>query len=279
MGYSSYSHDSRSARTLNFRSKSFDDTFEQQRKRQIHPDMDPKGIRLRESRDSELHPNATPIILGLDITGSMQMIPHELIKEGLPKMVSRLQELGISSPAILFQGIGDSKCDYYPFQIGQFESGDKEMDLWLTRTYVEGNGGGNGGESYIWAWYFAANHIQTDAWDKRGEKGFLFTIGNEPPHEQLTSSEFRGVMGIDHETVSMEDLYKKASERWHIFHLCVNNREDACPKWKSFLGENAIPVTDYRKIPEVVAGIVAKMPKKASPITETNATPDVKITL
>lgn len=147
MGYTSYSTDSRSARaaTRGYATKSANDIFEQNKERKIHESMDPKKAKLRESMDSEIHPLSVPIILGLDVTGSMLDVPVYLIREGLPKMMSNIIERGIKDPQVLFLAIGDAETDYFPLQVGQFESGDEELDLWLTRTYLEGHGGGNGG--------------------------------------------------------------------------------------------------------------------------------------
>ena len=131
----------------------------------------PSKALLRESRDSTSNPNSLPVIIALDVTGSMRTIPHSLVKEGLPNMVGNMIQRGVTDPAILFLGIGDHTCDDAPLQVGQFESGDEELDLWLTRTWLEGHGGGNNGESYLLAWYFAAKHTITDAWEKRGQKG------------------------------------------------------------------------------------------------------------
>ena len=87
---------------------------------------------------------------------------------------------GIPDPTLLFLAIGDHECDKSPLQVGQFESGDPELDLWLTRTWLEKGGGGNAGESYLLAHYFAAYHTDIDAYNKRGKRGFLFTVGDEP---------------------------------------------------------------------------------------------------
>jgi hypothetical protein len=133
-----------------------DTVFEQNRKRKIHESMDPKTIKLREARDSAEHPNVFPVILGLDLTGSMGSIPVYLIREGLPHIMGKLIQKGFNDASLLFVGVGDHENDDAPLQVGQFESGDDELDTWLTRTWVEGGGGGNAGESYLLAWYFAA---------------------------------------------------------------------------------------------------------------------------
>jgi len=252
MGYSQYNFNDRSARTTTFMSKSFGETFKQ---REIHESMDPKKALIREARDSEANPLSIPIILGLDVTGSMGYIPHHLIKEGLPKLVSSLKERGIKSPAILFAAVGDSRCDKAPFQVGQFESGDSELDMWLTRTWPEGGGGGNGGESYGWAWWFAAKRCVTDAWEKRKQKGFIFTIGDDNCHS-ISSSEFSEVLGITNETMSVEEIYKQASEKWNVYHINMKGRGGSADFFRKFMGENLLEAVTETEIPELIAKTV-----------------------
>src|SRR4051812_36458005 len=36
--------------------------------------LDPKGVKMRESRDSTDNPNSTPVIVAIDVTGSMGII-------------------------------------------------------------------------------------------------------------------------------------------------------------------------------------------------------------
>ena len=113
-------------------------------------DMNPAEILIRESRDSEEHPESFPIILALDVTGSMGVVPTQLIKEGLPTIMGRIIEsAGIKDPQLLFVAVGDHKCDKAPLQVGQFESSDELLHKWLSSVWVEGRGGGNGGESYM----------------------------------------------------------------------------------------------------------------------------------
>lgn len=86
MGWTSYNSGSRFERAFDsgFYTKSADDIFIQNKEGKIHESMEPSKALLREARDSEAHPNSLPIIIALDVTGSMRKIPHELVKDGLP---------------------------------------------------------------------------------------------------------------------------------------------------------------------------------------------------
>lgn len=261
MGGSSYSYSSRvvKADSLGYATKSINDTFEQNKLRRIHDEMDPKGVTLRESRDSEIHPNSVPIIITLDLTGSMGNIPHNLVKDGLPKIMSGIIQNGIPDPQVMFLGVGDHECgDRAPFQISQFESGDEELDLWLTRTYIEGGGGGNAGESYSLAHYFAAKYCETDAWDKRNKKGFLFTIGDEASLLSYPKRVFSELFGDEQaQTYTDVELLKMAQEKWEVFHIMPGRESRGGKKyWDNLLGQNCIWVDSIDQIAQTIKDIV-----------------------
>jgi hypothetical protein len=222
----------------------------------IHNLMVPKGITLRESRDSDEHPNSVPIIIALDETGSMGRIPEELIKGGLVHIMDHVIAHGVLDPQILFLGIGDHISDNAPLQVAQFESNDKDLNMWLERVYLESNGGGNGGESYSLAHYFANNFVQTDAWDKRQQKGFLFTIGDENYHENIPASFTKQLMGLtEASSIISKDEIKKAQDKWHVYHIIPGRGEQ--DQWKNTLGEACI-VCDSNKIAETISNIITK---------------------
>ncbi|MEP6929687.1 MAG: hypothetical protein ABI850_06730 [Flavobacterium sp.] len=254
------------AKKAGYGHKAASEIFTQNSLRMAHESMNPNGITFREARDSAIHPNSVPIILGLDVTGSMGHIPHELIKEGLPKLMGGIIQGGVPDPALLFLGIGDHECDRFPLQAGQFESGDEELDMWLTRTYIEGGGGGNAGESYLLAWYFAAFHTKTDAFEKRGQKGLLFTVGDEPNLPTLPASAIKEIMGAGQQTYTNLELLKEAQKRYEVYHISVLHSDQAVRAnvaWKELLGENCLSIEDHREIPNIITKIICDKHKNS----------------
>lgn len=266
MGGDLYSMSTRSLRASSegYHTKSVSEIFTQQKSRRIHELMDPKNFKIRESRDSAVHPATIPIILALDVTGSMGHIPHDLIKDGLPKLMGNLIQKGAKDAAVCFVAIGDHENDSYPLQAGQFESGDAELDMWLTRTYLEGGGGGNAGESYLLSWYFAARRTSIDSMEKRGKKGFLFTVGDEPNLSLIPCSAITDFTGDPCQaSLGAETLLAEAQKSYNVYHIEVTRGDStgtsrARQQWKQLLGQNCIFVDDFTKVPDVIADIVLK---------------------
>jgi hypothetical protein len=265
MGYSSYSTSSRNLRseTLYSSAVSTDAIFTQQKEKKAHESMLSQNLTKRECRDSETHPNTIPIILALDVTGSMGMIPDQLIREGLPKMMGNMIQKGATDASVCFIAIGDHACDDYPLQVGQFESGDEELDMWLTRTYLEGRGGGNNGESYMLAWLFGARHTEIDSYNKRNKKGFLFTVGDEPCLKSLPAYAIKEITSVNEkETLTSDELLAEAQKMYNVYHLHIihsSQSESSLGEWKQRLGDNnCIEVNDYKMVADIISDIVIK---------------------
>jgi hypothetical protein len=219
----------------------------------INNDLDPKGIKVRESVDSDNNPRSTPLIVVVDETGSMGILATEIIKNGLGVIMKEVYDRKpIHDPHIMCMAVGDAKSDRSPLQVTQFEASIVLAEQ-VEKFFIEANGGGNGGESYHLAWYFAAMKTKTDSMIKRAKKGYLFTIGDEPPHMTLTSNEIHRVFGDTAERdYTSRELLDMVSQSYEVFHLIVNPGSYPDAKWKELLGERAIPVTDHTKLAEVI---------------------------
>ena len=259
MGHGDYSADVRCLRATSkgYYTKSATEIFTQ---KQINNAMSPHGVVLRESRDSEEHPNSLAIVLALDVTGSMGSIPHHLVKDGLPTIVDKIIKKGIKDPQILFLGVGDHECDRSPLQVSQFESSDELLDKWLTSIYLEGGGGGNEGESYLLAWYFAGHRTSIDCFEKRKQKGFLFTIGDEPCLSNLPSRTIEELMGQPSQSGYTErELLEAAQKKYEVFHIHVmqgSNGRRSLPYWENLLGQHCIVANHYEKVGTIIADTV-----------------------
>jgi len=264
MGGGIYSMNSRLTRS---RSEGYDTKSAREifKERSMNLEMSPHGVMLREARDSKEHPNSVPVILALDVTGSMGSIPHFLVKEGLPEMMDKIIKGGVPDPQVLFLGIGDHECDRAPLQVGQFESGDELLDHWLTKLYIEGGGGGNDGESYHLAWFFAGRYTATDHFEKRGKKGILFTVGDEPVLKDIPSRAQKTIMGDGQysESTSVE-LLDKAREKFEVFHLHLlqgsnGSRQDVKDGWKQLLGDHVIFVPHREDVAQIITDKVLEV--------------------
>jgi len=282
MGGGSYSFEDRKVRSkaMGYDTKSTHEIFQQ---RSINNAMDPHGVTVRESRDSQEHPNSVPIIIALDVTGSMGSIPHFLVKEGLPNIMQDIISAGIADPQLLFLAVGDHVYDSAPLQVGQFESSDELLDKWLTDVYLESGGGANEGESYHLAWYFAGFHTSIDSLEKRGQKGILFTIGDEPTLAGIRNSELKKIMGEgQYADLSASDLLEKASEKYHCFHLHIKqtragSMQSTMNGWKQLMGEGLIIVDNKNDVSRIISEKVVEVQKQYQGVTSSPSTPEAKI--
>ena len=269
MGSSSYSHDAYSYFSSSAKTKAADDIFTQNKTRTIASTMDPKGITFREARDSNVHPESLAIMVWLDVTGSMGKIPEIIIKEKLDKIMSTLINHGVKDAAVFFGAIGDHNTgmysDKYPLQVGQFESGTDELIKCLSSVFIEGGGGGNSCESYCLAHYFAGKHTSIDCYEKRGKKGFLFTIGDEKNHRLFTAEEQIEIFGYEAgQDMTDKEMLESAQRMYHVFHIHANQtsyKDDpqVLNYWKDLLGERLIIMDDYNDVAEIIASTIAVM--------------------
>lgn len=263
MGYSTWSRDAYDSVSSVRAARSMDDNFTQNKTGVIHPDLSPADVDVRESRDSGLHPNSVPIIVALDVTGSMGSIPENLIKNKLGTLMNTIIDNGILDPQIMFMAIGDHISDDFPLQVGQFESGTAELDDCLSKIFIERGGGGQNMESYPLAWYFAARHTSIDSFEKRQEKGFLFTIGDEGFHQRMATDLLRSKCGYKgREELLASSLLNEACRSYFVFHIHANegsytNDYGIFSQWKALLGERFLVLENQNNIAELIATTVA----------------------
>ena len=243
----------------------------------VHPTLQPRGVKMRESRDSVEHPVTLPIITGLDTTGSMAVVPEQ-IQLALPKLMgaflndkaSGKKYLGEAYPAIMIGAVDDYPAQVSRYekgegalQVGQFESGT-EIDDNLTNLWLTGNGGGTYQESYDLLLYFAARHTVHDHWEKRGRKGYIFLIGDEMGYPSVEPDAVRDVIG-DHlqAPIPFKTILEEATERYEVFFIIPNmTNHYTDPKlekwWVEQLGQqHVVKLQDPNKICEMIVSLVA----------------------
>jgi hypothetical protein len=186
--------------------------------------LDPKKFTIRECANNEEHPNTVPVILALDVTGSMGSACAETAA-AIGRIVINLFDR-FKDVEFCVMGIGDLAYDRAPIQMSQFES-DVRIAEALDKVYMEHGGGGNAYESYTAAWYMGLHHTKLDCFDKQGRKGVIITMGDEPlnpylPVRQLNES----INGHAQSDIDTNALYEEASKKFDIFHIAIN--DDAC---------------------------------------------------
>lgn len=223
-----------------------------------HPTLDPFGVKVRESRDSDEHPESNAVMVMFDVTGSMLDIPVTL-QQKLPQLLGMLlRKSYIPDPQILFGAVGDATCDCVPLQVGQFES-DNRMDNNLENLFLEGGGGGQKKESYELALYFAARHTSIDCYEKRGHKGYLFLIGDEMAYEKVNQHEVQGILGDGLEgSIPLVQIARETRERYNVYYILPKKASYGSDKqiinfWRKLFGEHVLELEDANAVCELIA--------------------------
>jgi hypothetical protein len=235
----------------------YDDHVRTTGKLEVHPQMNPYRV-TRESRDSADHPESVAIAVIFDVTGSMGSVPRVLQSKLGALMRVLIQRGYVAHPQMLFGAVGDAYCDHVPLQIGQFESG-LEMDDELGKIYIEGGGGGQVCETYELALYFLARHTAVDCFDRRGKKGYIFTIGDEKPYETVHRQHVQAYIGDEiRRNIPVKQIVAELQERYEYFHIIPaatahGSSPDVQACWRALLGERVLLLDDAAAVCETIA--------------------------
>lgn len=268
MGNGNYSLDAHEALLRSRANIPVQQVFKQDK---CHPLMDPKGVRLRESRDGADHPQSLGIVFALDVTGSMGEIPKLMANQQLPNFMKILLDCQVRDPQILFMAVGDAFSDNAPLQVGQYESTAELMDQWLTWSYLEGGGGGTGQESYELGLYFLAMHTEMDCMVKRKKRGYLFMTGDEIPYPTLSKHVVETVIGdkLD-DDLSCEEIVAELQKTFTPFFIIPDRaRAKRCERrWRDLLGDNVICLEAPVDVCYVTAGAMLLNEGRATSLEE-----------
>ena len=233
----------------------------------LNPLLNPRNV-VRECCDSDDHPRSVPVILALDVTGSMGPASAEVAKK-MNEVMTKLYG-SIEDVEFLVMGIGDLVYDRAPIQISQFES-DIRIAEQLDLVYMEHGGGGNMYESYTAAWYMGARHTRLDCW-QRGQKGLIITMGDEPMNPCLPARQLGEVTGDEvPEDIDTRRLYAEVTEKYDVYHIHVAHRQPdrymdgVEASFGRLLPEGHLIVSDINGIADALIRVITAHAGKADP--------------
>ena len=224
---------------------------------------------MRECRDNDEHPNTLPVILALDVTGSMGSASVAVAKQLGKIMEDIYSDEAVPDVEFCMMAIGDLAYDRSPIQMGQFES-DIRIAEQLDAIYFEGCGGGNNYESYTAAWYMGLNHCDLDCW-KRGRKGIIITLGDELPNPYLPmNGRNNGLANATgdrlQDDVKTKELLPQVREKFDIYHISVNDPHSSYEynnrigvvdiQWRELLGKDSYFVCSLNDLGKTISNIV-----------------------
>lgn len=202
--------------------------------RSLSDKLNPLNV-IRECCDSSEHPCTIPVILALDVTGSMGSASVRVAEKLNTIMTSLYND--VADVQFMIMGIGDLASDKAPIQASQFES-DIRIAEQLDEVYFEGNGGSNGYESYTAAWYFGIYHTALDCW-RRGKKGIIITMGDEPLNPYLPKERLSNVTGDNVQCdINTKDIFSQVQEKFDVYHLTISDRSTAYVRRGKFYAES-----------------------------------------
>lgn len=229
--------------------------------------LDPKGVKIRESRDSKEHPESHALAFLLDVTGSMNVVAKYIAQQALPKVMAEIyKRKPVADPQIMFMGVDDLEVGGH-LQVSQFES-DIRIAEQLQLLWLENMGGGNDYESYSLPWYFLAHHTAIDCFEKRKQKGYAISIGDEMPNPNLDADAMQQILGYrpqaDGKKLTTAKILKDVEKKYNVIHIVAeegsfarSNRSMVKSAWTDLLGpERVIMMPDFTKLSEIVISAI-----------------------
>lgn len=218
--------------------------------------LDPKNA-VRECADSLEHPETKPVVLALDVTGSMGQAAVE-VASSINKIMTNLYGK-VKDIEFMTMGIGDFAYDRCPLQVTQFESDIRIVEQ-MEKIYFEFGGGGNSFESYTAAWKFGLDNTRLDCYDKRGKKALLITMGDEMINPYISPERWNDIVGGQCQSIETPELYEAASKKFEIYHIHVDHHkygyENSADSFRKILPEQHVMECKVSEIEDTITNII-----------------------
>jgi len=177
---------------------------------------------------------ATPVVVALDISGSMSDWP-KIFYDKLPMFYGQLILQGyVPDPALSFAAFAGGK----PLQASDFGQGTSCDDI-IKQLYL--CGGGGDGEPYADAAYFYQSD-QVSFTNTAGKPYFFFT-GDEPMGSFAAKLESNVKSTIDPGSEGPFDpqvVWDRLKEKYHVFHVAKPGAAGVKEEWQRILGKDRV---------------------------------------
>lgn len=200
--------------------------------------------------------SANPLIVAVDVTGSMASWPAEIF-DRLPLLYNTLSQYR-QDLEVCFVAIGDAACDRWPLQVTTFASG-YDLEQLLGSLYGEG-GGGDAPESYGLLAHWVNTHVEIP---NLAEPPFLILFADAPMHPQVPQAEISVYLG-DRLSGDVDAIaaWKQLGQTWNTWLL---RRPTGKPgdvvdaQWGQAIGEQKIfRIEDEQRAVDYAMGLIAR---------------------
>ncbi len=202
----------------------------------------------------------SPIVCPLDGTGSMGTLPRVLCDKW-PMIAGQITMQKYLDDVMVSLGIvGDVESDRGPIQVCDFAK-IRDLDPWLQKLWIEGEGGGQHFESYEFVAYFYAR-----LYDMKGATTpmMIFT-GDESFRENLSADSLRRHFGGQHQNVSAFTIFNELKEKFrgnvfliHRYYSGYDLDSEIVAQWQKVLGkENVVNLKTDTAVGDIMLGIIA----------------------
>ncbi|MBM3153256.1 MAG: hypothetical protein FJZ96_13810 [Chloroflexi bacterium] len=200
--------------------------------------------------------SANPLIVAIDVTGSMASWPFEIF-DRLPLLFNTLSQYR-PDLEICFAAIGDAAVDRWPLQVTTFASGF-DLEQLLGSLFGEG-AGGDAPESYGLFAHWVNTHVEIE---NAADMPFLIVFGDVHMHPSIPRAQVMKYLGDDPQAdVDAIDEWRKLTKRWNTWFLrrpSGKRGDQVDQQWAEAIGEQKIfRIEDEQRAVDYAMGLIAR---------------------
>ena len=200
--------------------------------------------------------SANPLIIAVDVTGSMASWPAEIF-DRLPLLYNTLSQYR-EDLEICFVAIGDAACDQWPLQVTTFASGF-DLEQLLSSLYGEG-GGGDAPESYGLFAQWVNAHVQIP---NAQDMPFLIVFGDVTMHPEVPEGQVSHYLGDqlqgDVDALAAWQHVCRTWNTWFLRRPTGKKGDKVDTQWGKAIGaQKVFHIQDEQRAVDYAMGLIAR---------------------